>query len=49
MNEMTIMKQSLDIKEAHFRVRWLEFVHSLDGLANFLTDCKAFRPPGVFL
>jgi len=27
MNEMTIMKHTLNIKDRHFRVRWMEFVN----------------------
>jgi hypothetical protein len=29
MNEMTIIKQTLDVKDRHFRVRWMEFINSL--------------------
>jgi len=29
MNEITIMKRTLDIKDRHFRVRWMEFVNSM--------------------
>jgi len=32
MNEMKILKQTLDIKDMHFRLRLLEFVNSLMAL-----------------